>query len=320
MPEETASATAQTDEQSGARRSLATLASSGSEKIKSGADTVKQGVKTGFTKVMESEKVRKSIEVGKSVLESEKVQKGVAVVKEKANAVKENEKVQRGANFVKEKAGLAKEKASAGIGWAKSKGKVVWAGGKGTVVRVRNSIQEGEWTGSAANTLGVDAKEGLWKDIKVKGAEEIQIPARAEHTTSYHVDKGQLLRWTFRVKERDLGFAVRLRRMADGGSQEEEVLPLEKFDDQETISGSYFCDEKNTIVLVFDNTYSKLRSKTVAYIVGVETAPKDLPIVETNVAHEGEEEEAEFEDCETKGSLEGGSAARPEGGENMLTI
>lgn len=319
MPEENASAATSTEEPSGGvRKSLGSLVSTGSEKIKSGADTVKQGVKTGFTKVIESDKVKKGIEVGKAVIESEKVQKGVAVVKEKANAVKENEKVQRGANFVKDKATKAKDKASAGIGWATAKGKVAWAGGRGTVVRVRNSIREGEWRGSAANTLGVDAKEGLWKDIKVKGAEEMQIAARAEHTTSYHVDKGQLLRWTFRVKERDLGFAVRLRRMADGGSQEEEVLPLEKFDDQETISGSYYCDEKNTIVLVFDNTYSKLRTKTVAYIVGVETAPKDLPIVETNVAHEDEEKQAEFEDCETKDSPESYAAAEED--ENAQTI
>lgn len=139
-------------------------------------------------------------------------------------------------------------------------------------------MREGEWKGSAANTLGVEVKAGLWKDIKVKGAEEMVIEARKEHTSAYHVEKGQLLRWTFRVKERDLGFGVRMRVMADGGAKEEEILPVEKFDDQETISGSYFCQETNNLVLVFDNSYSKLRSKTVAYMVGVETPKEEIEI------------------------------------------
>jgi len=235
------------------------------------------GLKTQMSKVLESKPVQTGVGYGKTIIESEKVQQSVKVVKEKASAVAQHEKVQLGTEFVKEKATLVKEKAADSLGFVKDTGKAAWDGGKFTLDRVKHGIREGEWKGSASNTLGIAEKEGMWKDIKVKGAEEMQIAARKEHTTSYHVEKGYILRWTFRVKDHDLGFGVRMRVMQDGGSVEQEVLPVEKFDDQETVSGSTFAEETRTLVLVFDNTYSKLRSKTVAYFVGVECAKRPDP-------------------------------------------
>ena len=55
------------------------------------------------------------------------------------------------------------------------------------------------------------------------GAEELSVPARTEHTCAYHVSKGSTLRWTFRVKDHDIGFAVRMRVQVWGGAQEEEA-------------------------------------------------------------------------------------------------
>lgn len=55
------------------------------------------------------------------------------------------------------------------------------------------------------------AREEQWRNIRVQGAEEIGVPARTEHTSAYHVSKGATLRWTFRVKEHDIGFGLRMR-------------------------------------------------------------------------------------------------------------
>merc|ERR1712176_1578721 len=77
----------------------------------------------------------------------------------------------------------------------------------------------------------------------------------------------------FRVKDNDIGFGVRMRVQEWGGSREDEVLAVERYDSADTISGSWVADEDRTMVLVFDNRYSKLRSKTVAYIVGTEKPP-----------------------------------------------
>merc|ERR1712151_1407192 len=81
---------------------------------------------------------------------------------------------------------------------------------------------------------------------------------------------GSTLRWTFRVKEHDIGFSVRMRVQVWGGSREDTVLDMERYDSVDTISGSWVADEDRTMVLAFDNRYSRLRSKTVAYIVGTE--------------------------------------------------
>ena len=51
------------------------------------------------------------------------------------------------------------------------------------------------------------------------------------------------MRWSFRVQEYDIGFGVRVRIMQDGGSREEDVLPVERFDNVDTIEGSWVADE-----------------------------------------------------------------------------
>merc|ERR1712094_27983 len=58
-----------------------------------------------------------------------------------------------------------------------------------------------------------------------------------------------------------------------GGSREDEVLAVERYDSADTISGSWVADEDRPMVLVFDNRYSKLRAKTVAYFTGTEKPP-----------------------------------------------
>ncbi len=53
---------------------------------------------------------------------------------------------------------------------------------------------------------------------QIRGAEELSVSARSEYTTAYLVEKGTLMRWSFRVKDFDIGFGVRVRVMQDGGS------------------------------------------------------------------------------------------------------
>lgn len=219
------------------------------------------------------------------VAEMESVQKGYERIKEVSHRVAENEKVQQGVEKVQKGLEVAKdtgkvvmEKTQQGIEAVKEKTRewragagTVWEKGRGSIQRIRTEgVSALAWRGSAKDTL---AMEEQWKDMKVQGAEELSVPARTEHTCAYHVSKGSTLRWTFRVKDHDIGFAVRMRIQVWGGSQEEEVLAMERYDNNDTISGSWVADEDRTLVLAFDNRYSKLRSKTVAYIVGTEKPP-----------------------------------------------
>jgi hypothetical protein len=221
--------------------------------------------------------------------ESEKVQKGISYVKDKATAVAQHEKVQQSVDFAKRKAAEVSEserfqkgveKTKEAIDIAKEKTKVlqekvgnVWQAGRGSISKVRAKANNMSWKGSARDTLDIAAREEQWKGIKVQGAEELTVPARTEHTCCYHVSKGSTLRWTFRVKDNDIGFGVRMRVQQWGGSREDEVLPVERYDCADTVTGSWVADEDRTIVLVFDNRFSKLRSKTVAYFTGTEKPP-----------------------------------------------
>ena len=70
---------------------------------------------------------------------------------------------------------------------------------------------------------------------------------------------------------------------------EEDILPVEKFDNTDTVEGSWIADEDRTIVLVFDNTYSLMRSKTVAYLVGTEANTTKTGDEPDTVGGEGEQ-------------------------------
>lgn len=239
-------------------------------------------------KVTEHETVRKSVDyvvdtskvVGQKVADNEKVQKSVQYVKQKTTEIAESERFQKGVEAAKDTAKVVAEKTQQGVDYAKEKTKAaregvstVWSSGRGSITRVRAEVGKMAWKGSARDTLDMAARDEQWKDIKVQGAEELTVPARTEHTSAYHVSKGSTLRWTFRVKEHDIGFGVRMRVQQWGGAREDEVLAVERYDSVDTISGSWVADEDRTMVLAFDNKYSKLRGKTVAYIVGTEKPP-----------------------------------------------
>mmetsp|Transcript_81143 Transcript_81143/g.225801 ORF Transcript_81143/g.225801 Transcript_81143/m.225801 type:complete len:478 (+) Transcript_81143:99-1532(+) len=249
-------------------------------------------------RVGELQTVQRGVQAARSVAESEKVQQSVSYVRQKTAELAESERVQKVTLAAKNLSSsaqataaiasvaghagyvVAKEKAALGIEYAKDKTRglregagTVWEKGRGSISRIRANVSGMQWRGSARETLDMAAREEQWKNIKVQGAEELGVPARTEHTSCYHVKKGSTLRWTFRVKDHDIGFGVRMRVQEWGGSREDEVLAVERYDSADTVSGSWVADENRTIVLVFDNKYSRLRGKTVAYFVGTEASP-----------------------------------------------
>jgi len=239
-------------------------------------------------KVSEMESVQKGVQyivdkskvVQQKVSESERVQQSVEFVRKKTTELAESERFQKTVEKAKDTAKAVGEKTTQGIEIAKEKTKAlrekageVWQRGGGTISKVRSSVSTMSWKGNARDTLDIAAREEMWKNIRVQGAEEFAVPARTEHTSAYHVSKGATLRWTFRVKDNDIGFGVRMRVQEWGGSREDEVLAVERYDCADTISGSWVADEDRTIVLAFDNRYSRLRAKTVAFIVGTEKPP-----------------------------------------------
>jgi len=243
------------------------------------------------SELAESERVKQAVQKAKDIGDKVVQSQSAQFVKNKTTEILESERVQKGIEYTKEKATVAAtkagevkdkvaEKTKEGLEYAKEKtkgfqegAKSVWSSGRGSISRVRANVSNLAWKGSARDTLDIAAREEQWKGMKIQGAEELSVPARTEHTCCYVVKKGETLRWTFRVKEHDVGFGVRMRVQAYGGAKEEEVLSTERYDSTDTISGSWVADEDRTMVLVFDNKYSKLRGKTVAYYTGTEKPP-----------------------------------------------
>lgn len=228
--------------------------------------------------IAESERVQKGVawtkEKAHAVAESERVQKSVEWTKEKAQALAESERVKRGLEMaegatvvVKEQTAVAMDHAQKGAVQART----MWKSGVGEITRAKEVLKTGAWRGSAKETLDISKREE-WARVKVKGSEEVTIAARSEYTTSYMVKAGHKVQWTFRVQALDVGFVLRRRIMKEvGGSMEEDLLAAEKYDDSETCTGSWVAEADTNVILAFDNSYSILRPKTVAFLVGIAT-------------------------------------------------
>jgi len=134
--------------------------------------------------------------VQQKVADSERVQQGVEFVKKKTSELAESERFQKTVEKAKDTAKAVSEKTTQGIEIAKEKTKAlrekageVWQRGGGTISKVRSKVSTLSWKGNARDTLDMAAREEMWKNIRVQGAEEIVVPARTEHTSAYHVAK-----------------------------------------------------------------------------------------------------------------------------------
>jgi hypothetical protein len=114
------------------------------------------------------------------------------------------------------------------------------------------------------------ASEGF-SEVQRKDALTGLIVARGSvYTLPYLVKEGQKISWKFRVKERDIRFTCRIRKQVAGGAIEEDLFPTERYNAGETYEGSWTAPEITRIILVWDNSYSFVRSKTIAYGVQLE--------------------------------------------------
>jgi len=78
------------------------------------------------------------------------------------------------------------------------------------------------------------------------------------------------IRWRFRTQEHDIGFYITY-------NHEEEVYPNVRYPaDIEEEVGSFTCPKIGEYFVVFDNTYSQVRGKTLRYIVDAFDPAEDL--------------------------------------------
>ena len=158
----------------------------------------------------------------------------------------------------------------------------VGAGTMVTTVQTRAQASVDMLTGNTAEAKQAAAdEEEAWRQVLAgpepgqpgnKNGEEVIIPARQEHTTTFFVGAGGLLTWRFRVATHDVGFALRLRVQGDGGSSEVDVFGLQRYGAGVTVHGEWSPSTDANLVVVWDNSYSYLREKRVAFCSRVKKA------------------------------------------------
>uniref|UniRef100_A0AAT9H863 Retinal binding protein n=1 Tax=Peronia verruculata TaxID=500109 RepID=A0AAT9H863_9EUPU len=80
---------------------------------------------------------------------------------------------------------------------------------------------------------------------------------------------GSVLRWEFKTDGYDIGFGV----FREEGKEKVPVVPIERVNSHMVPEdGSYTCEVPGKYLVVFDNTYSKLRDKQLLYSIDVITA------------------------------------------------
>ncbi|GBN46906.1 Putative SEC14-like protein 6, partial [Araneus ventricosus] len=83
-------------------------------------------------------------------------------------------------------------------------------------------------------------------------------------------EDGSLIEWEFETKTRDIGFGLFYKEFVDGEEKITELVPLLRIDTEDySETGVYRCERAGTYVVLFDNSYSWLRSKEIYYRIKI---------------------------------------------------
>ena len=104
------------------------------------------------------------------------------------------------------------------------------------------------------------------------------IEAGSSNSMTVQIPKGGArLRWSFLVRDRNIAFSVKKREMADvGGSVEVEIVEAQRYESGARHTSGVECADAGTMVLCFDNGFSWMRQKHVAFKYEV-VAPGQAP-------------------------------------------
>jgi hypothetical protein len=99
-------------------------------------------------------------------------------------------------------------------------------------------------------------------DIILEGDEPVSHKVKSHFNIPINVDAGSVVVWQFSTKHKDIGFSVDF-----GGLQ---VSPYQRYNSHEhSVGGIFEATTSDKIILQWDNSYSKLTSKTLLYTVKV---------------------------------------------------
>lgn len=114
------------------------------------------------------------------------------------------------------------------------------------------------------------------------GAVEADITARKSLQIPFRTLLNDTVCWEFQVQHLDVDFEVRSRTQGEqGGALECVIMPRIRAVQGEQVTGEYRAIDDATIVLVWDNTSSWMRSKRIAYKAKVVRATHEFSTLDT---------------------------------------
>ncbi|CAL1296149.1 unnamed protein product [Larinioides sclopetarius] len=121
----------------------------------------------------------------------------------------------------------------------------------------------------------IDEKHYIHKSknslINASGVEKTTLSRASFSEIELEVKEGgSLIEWEFETKTRDIGFGLFYKEFVDGEEKITELVPLLRIDTNDySETGVYKCERAGTYVVLFDNSYSWLRSKEIYYRIKI---------------------------------------------------
>ncbi|GFX13354.1 SEC14-like protein 3 [Trichonephila clavipes] len=101
---------------------------------------------------------------------------------------------------------------------------------------------------------------------KVEGVQKLIVPRSSFSEIKVEVSEpGMIIEWEFEIKSKDIGFGLYFE---DSSKEMVDIVSVQRIDTEEfSETGCHKCEKAGTYVLLFDNSYSWMRSKEVHYRV-----------------------------------------------------
>jgi len=113
--------------------------------------------------------------------------------------------------------------------------------------------------------------ENIIEEDETKKKTEVTVAAGSIHDHILNAEQKSKIFWEFNTVSHDIAFGVYYKQ----SDYMYEILPMDRVNSsEESVQGHHVCEEGGEYILRWDNSYSKLRKKTIIYQCFVEEPPK----------------------------------------------
>ncbi|GIY41089.1 retinal-binding protein [Caerostris extrusa] len=111
---------------------------------------------------------------------------------------------------------------------------------------------------------------------KSPGVKKITLPRASFSEVEVKIDEpGSIIEWEFETKTRDIGFGLFYKEVDGEEETMKELVALQRLETEDfSETGMYRCEKSGEYVILFDNSYSWIRSKEVYYKTNI-VLPKE---------------------------------------------